>query len=78
MYIFGYLRGPGGGGGGTRPILLSSYPLPPISMYMWNKEAIWQELNSNPKYEKKISFFSYLGDLGGPYVKPSVTKFSGQ
>ena len=25
----------------TKPILLSSYPLTHISMYMWNKEAIW-------------------------------------
>ena len=28
---------------------------------------------------KNISYFSYLGVLpGGPYVKPRVTKFSGQ
>ena len=30
MYIFCYFRGPGG----TLPILLSSYPVSPISMYM--------------------------------------------
>ena len=43
FYIFGYLRGRGGGGGAFIIRLgLSCSPaiLSPISMYMWNKEAI--------------------------------------
>ena len=41
MYILGYLGGPEGVfNDQTGPILLSSYPLTHISMYMSNKETI--------------------------------------
>ena len=32
-------------------------------------------LRSKSKNMNKISFFSYLGGPGGPYVKPKVTIF---
>ena len=47
---------------------LSCFPaiLSPISMYMWNKEAIWKDIiKFKPKIWKKLYFFSYLGGPGG-------------
>ena len=42
QFILGYFWGPEGVfNDQTGPILLSSYPLTHIYMYMWNKEAIW-------------------------------------
>ena len=50
--------------------------LSPISMYMWNKEAIWH-FKFKPKIWKKQNFFSYLGGPGGLTSNPGERKFQG-
>ena len=54
----------GGGGASMIRLGLSCFPviLPPIFLYMWNKEAIWQEfVKVQIQNMKTILFFSYLG-----------------
>ena len=71
MYILGYLGGPEGVfNDQTGPILLSSYPLTHIHVQVKQGNNLIGFFNLNPKYEKNIYFFSYLGVLGGPYVEP--------
>ena len=81
--ILGYLGGPEGVfNDQTGPILLSSYPLTHISMYMSNKETIWQEIfKFKSKIWPKYTFFSYLGGGGGSWgalvSNPGERKFQG-
>ena len=59
---------------------LSCFPaiLSPISIYMSNNKIKKQYdkkfLSLNPKYEKNILFFSYLGGPGGPLWQTQVNK----
>ena len=79
IYFVYYLGGPWGGPSMIR-LNLSCFPaiLSPISMYMWNKEAIWKDIfKFKPKIWQNNTFFHIWGVLGGPYIEPRWTKISG-
>ena len=73
LYILGYLGGPEGVFNyQTGPILLSSCTC------QIRKQSDKKVLSLNPKYEKNIYFFSYLGGPGGALMSnPGERKFQG-
>ena len=77
---FGLFRGPLGGlQWSDWPYLafqLSSHPYPCTCQI--RKQSEKKFLSLNPKYEKIYTFFHIWGVLGGPYIEPRWTKFSGQ
>ena len=77
---FGLFRGPLGGlQWSDWPYLafqLSSHPYPCTCQI--RKQSEKKFLSLNPKYEKIYGLFFIFGGLGGPYIEPRWTKFSGQ